>query len=208
MLQRRLASSPEAILRSLERRQVRLETRLREWQRATDEARYSTSMTASIDEWSTGRVALDFEDASASAPSFNPDEFDDLDEEISEEERAQFEARVDQVVDLATAAESIGELRAEIAILEDLIRVARRVRLLDDDKKWVELRTILDDQLAEVLQTHSPVNMRVRAVSVYSHLWTVTLPTVRPFSTNSCASRSVVGEIGASVVVAVVRMRP
>lgn len=61
---------------------------------------------------------------------------------------------------------------------------------------------------AEVLQTHSPVNMRVRAVSVYSHLWTVTLPTVRPFSTNSCASRSVVGEIGASVVVAVVRMRP
>ena len=62
--------------------------------------------------------------------------------------------------------------------------------------------------VAEVLQTHSPVNMRVRAVSVYSHLWTVTLPTVRPFSTNSCASRSVVGEIGASVVVAVVRMRP
>ena len=88
--------------------------------RATDEARYSTSMTASIDEWSTGRVALDFEDASASAPSFNPDEFDDLDEEISEEERAQFEARVDQVVDLATAAESIGELRAEIAILESI----------------------------------------------------------------------------------------
>lgn len=67
---------------------------------------------------------------------------------------------------------------------------------------------VRDSRLAEVLQTHSPVNMRVRAVSVYSHLWTVTLPTVRPFSTNSCASRSVVGEIGASVVVAVVRMRP
>ena len=29
---------------------------------------------------------------------------------------------VDQVVDLATAAESLGELRAEIAILEDLSR--------------------------------------------------------------------------------------
>lgn len=72
----------------------------------------------------------------------------------------------------------------------------------------VYLSTILGAWLAEVLQTHSPVNMRVRAVSVYSHLWTVTLPTVRPFSTNSCASRSVVGEIGASVVVAVVRMRP
>lgn len=147
VLQRRLASSPEAILRSLERRQVRLETRLREWQRATDEARYSTSMPAMIEEWSTGRVALDFEDASSSAPSFNPSEFDDLDEEVAEEERAQFEARVDEVVDLATAAESIGELRAEIVILEDLIRVARRVRLLDDDKKWVQLRTILDDQL-------------------------------------------------------------
>lgn len=147
VLQRRLASSPEAILRSLERRQVRLETRLREWRRATDEARYSTSMTAAIDEWSTGRVTLDFADDSNSTPSFDPDLFDDLDEEVAEDERAQFEARVDEVVDLATASESIGELRAEIAILEDLIRVARRVRLLDDDKKWVQLRTILDEQL-------------------------------------------------------------
>ncbi|MET4705863.1 helicase-related protein [Frigoribacterium sp. UYMn621] len=147
VLQRRLASSPEAILRSLERRQVRLETRLREWQRATDEARYSTSMTETIDEWATGRVAIDFDDASVSTTSFDLNQFDDLDDEVAEEERAQFEARVDEVVDLATAAESIGELRAEIAILEDLIKVARRVRLLDDDKKWVQLRAILDEQL-------------------------------------------------------------
>ena len=147
VLQRRLASSPEAILRSLERRQARLETRLREWQRATDAARYTSSITATIDEWSTGRVALDFEDSTGSTPSFDPDLFDDLDEEVAEEERAQFEARVDEVVDLATAAASIGELRAEIAILEDLIRVARTVRILDDDKKWVQLRTILDEQL-------------------------------------------------------------
>lgn len=78
-----------------------------------------------------------------------------------------------------------------------------------EDQDRVRLHRVDDAvRVAEVLQTHSPVNMRVRAVSVYSHLWTVTLPTVRPFSTNSCASRSVVGEIGASVVVAVVRMRP
>ena len=36
VLQRRLASSPEAILRSLERRQQRLEAKLREMQRAAE----------------------------------------------------------------------------------------------------------------------------------------------------------------------------
>ena len=134
VLQRRLASSPEAILRSLERRQQRLDTKLRDMQRVTETARL------------TGAVAqLPIDDAAL--PAFSIDDFEDFDEETTDEERAQFEEQADQVVDLATAAQTIPELRAEIAILEDLIKVARCVRLQDDDKKWVQLRTILDEQL-------------------------------------------------------------
>jgi ERCC4-related helicase len=145
VLQRRLASSPEAILRSLERRQQRLDAKLREMQRITDDARFSTSIASHIDEWTTGKTTLDF--GSDALPAFSVDDFDDFDEETTDEERAQFEEQADQVVDLATAAQTIPELRAEIVILEDLIKVARRVRLQDDDKKWVQLRTILDEQL-------------------------------------------------------------
>jgi ERCC4-related helicase len=145
VLQRRLASSPEAILRSLERRQQRLDTKLRDMQRITDDARFSTPISSHIDEWTTGRTTLDF--GSDELPAFSVDDFEDFDEETTDEERAQFEEQADQVVDLATAAQTIPELRAEIAILEDLIKVARRVRLQDDDKKWVQLRTILDEQL-------------------------------------------------------------
>src|SRR5699024_5826055 len=132
VLQRRLASSPEAILRSLERRQQRLDTKLREMQRIADEARL-------------GKTRIDF--GSDALPAFSLDSFEILDEDTTDEERAFFEEQADQVVDLATAAQTIPELRAEIAILEDLIKVARRVRLQGDDKKWVQLRTILDEQL-------------------------------------------------------------
>lgn len=128
VLQRRLASSPEAILRSLERRQARLEARLREVRRAADD-------TCLVSPFET------------SLPELSAEDFEDADEETTWEERAAFEARVDEVVDLATAAQTIDELWAEIVILEDLIATARRVRLLDDDKKWAELRTILDEQL-------------------------------------------------------------
>ncbi|MBF6276372.1 MULTISPECIES: helicase-related protein [Nocardia] len=134
VLQRRLASSPEAILRSLDRRQQRLEGRLREMRRAQDAARYTTGPTYPSQ-------------TDTELPAMAIEDFEDFDEEATEEERAQFEAQVDQVVDLATAAQTIPELQAEISILEDLIRVARRVRLQDDDKKWVQLRTILDEQV-------------------------------------------------------------
>lgn len=145
VLQRRLASSPEAILRSLERRQKRLDGKLREMQRVADGARTNTTISAHVDQWTTGRMELDFSEQAM--PQVSIDEFDELDEETTEEERARFEEQMDTVVDLATAAQTIPELRAEIAILEDLIRTARRVRLQDHDKKWVELRTILDEQL-------------------------------------------------------------
>ena len=130
VLQRRLASSPEAILRSLERRQQRLETRLRELTRLQEIA--SPVAEARLD---------------AELPSLSIDDYDDMDLEATDSERLQLETQVEQVVDRATAAQTIPELRVEIAILEDLIRVAYKVRRLDDDKKWAELRTILDEQL-------------------------------------------------------------
>ncbi|MGO2091692.1 MAG: helicase-related protein [Microbacterium gubbeenense] len=145
VLQRRLASSPEAILRSLERRQQRLEGKLHEMQRATETARHSTSISAHIDQWTTGRTELDFSEAAL--PVLSLDEIDEFEDETTEDERAHLEEQIDTVVDLATAAQTIPELRAEIAILEGLVSAARRVRQQDDDKKWVELRTILDEQL-------------------------------------------------------------
>ena len=161
VLQRRLASSPAAILRSLERRQQRLEGKLREMQRATETARNGASMSAHIDQWATGRAELDFPEAAL--PVLSLDEIDEYEEETTEDERARFEEQIDAVVDLATAAQTIPELRAEIAILEDLIRTARRVRQQDDDKKWVELRNILDEQLL----THS-ASGEVRKIIIFT----------------------------------------
>ncbi|WP_423861181.1 DEAD/DEAH box helicase [Arachnia propionica] len=134
VLQRRLASSPEAILRSLERRQRRLEDRLRELTRIQETANPAEKE----------QTAARFD---AKLPSLSIHDYEDMDLETTDSERLQFETQVEYVVDRATAAQTIPELRAEIAILEDLIRVAYKVRRLDDDKKWVQLRTILDEQL-------------------------------------------------------------
>lgn len=134
VLQRRLASSPEAILRSLERRQQRLDIRLRDMQRAATTVRFAGTAGPPHDD-------------NADLPAFSIEELDDFEDEATEEERARIEAQTDQVVDLATAAQTIPELQAEITILDDLISVARTVRLQDDDKKWVQLRAILDEQL-------------------------------------------------------------
>ncbi|WP_369597940.1 helicase-related protein [Kocuria salina] len=146
VLQRRLASSPEAILRSLERRQQRLEAKLREMQRAAEQKGPGARVTQQrVPLMSLDMLPVDFGDYTM--VGFSIDDFEKFDDETTEEERTRFEERVETVVDLATAAQTIPELRAEIAILEDLIRTARRVHLQDDDKKWVELRTILDEQL-------------------------------------------------------------
>lgn len=145
VLQRRLASSPEAILRSLVRRQQRLEAKLLEMQRATETTRRSTRTSIHIDQWTSGRAELNLSEDTF--PVLSLDDIDEFEVETTGDERARFEEQVDSVVDLATAAQTIPELRAEIAILEELVGAARRVRQQDDDKKWVELRTILDEHL-------------------------------------------------------------
>lgn len=121
ILQRRLASSPEAIYQSLKRRRERLEKRLREerlLQRGAE-------------------ARIEFEEL----PSVTDEYLEDL-EDAPEAEVEQTEERV---VDLASAAQTIAELEAEINTLRRLEGLALRVRHGGTDRKWEELRSILQD---------------------------------------------------------------
>ena len=125
-LQRRLASSPEAILRSIERRRERLASRLREEKlllRGNASAPIATP---------------------SGLPKLDEDDWDDLYEEAPQEER---EAAEEKVVDHATAARTVAELQTEIASLQGIETLARKVHATAEDTKWVELTNILDDPL-------------------------------------------------------------
>ena len=117
ILQRRLASSPRAILRSLERRRARLSERLKE-------AEFLRRAPVAP----TGYRLADFED-------FDPDELLASEAEELEEE----------VVDEATAARTTEELKAEIDELGRLERLAGEVLATGEDRKWEELARLLDD---------------------------------------------------------------
>src|SRR5208283_3558782 len=106
ILQRRLASSPEAIYQSLKRRRERLEKRVREEQLLKRGAEVHVDMNAGL-------------------PALTADELDDLDDAPD----AEVEATEERVVDLASASRTIAELRLEIAQLQGLERVALRVRV-------------------------------------------------------------------------------
>lgn len=114
-LQRRLASSPAAIARSLERRLGRLQSELRE-------ARLGVTAPRTID-----LGALD----------------DDIDlDDLTDEERGALE---DRAVSAATAAASMEELETEIAALVVLVQQARTIRNSPSYSKWDRLRETLDD---------------------------------------------------------------
>jgi superfamily II DNA or RNA helicase len=125
VLQRRLASSPEGILKSLERRHKRLEKR-------RNEIRYG--QTAASDNDLAQRLA-----EMLGRDLTDEDELDDV--PASEAEDIESE-----VADAATAAQTIAELDKELTILADLVEVARRVRHSGTDKKWTELRDLLTDE--------------------------------------------------------------
>ncbi|NLH98005.1 MAG: DUF3883 domain-containing protein [Chthonomonadales bacterium] len=134
ILQRRLASSPEAIYQSLRRRRERLEKRMRE-------------------------LELLQRGAGAAAPDqatslLDPDEIEDL-EEAPENE---MEAAEEEILDQATAAATLAELKIEIATLARLEALAAAVRRSGQDTKWRELSQLLgeifssagqNDQVAE-----------------------------------------------------------
>ncbi len=124
VLQRRLASSPEAILRSLERRRRRLESRRAEM------AGLGGTGGSSIERRLAELLGKNVE--------ITEDDLDDL----TGDEREEVE---ESVVDAASAARTVAELDKEIAILADLGELARRVRHSGTDKKWTELRQLLLD---------------------------------------------------------------
>lgn len=118
VLQRRLASSTHAILRSLQRRRERLQTKRREMLNP----RFSA-----------------VEDELAQFPWTRLEDPDELDAEETEELE-------EAVVDAATAAQTIAELDIEIAQLTDLAALARSVCDSGEDRKWSELRALLLDE--------------------------------------------------------------
>lgn len=118
ILQRRLASSPEAIYRSLERRRERLERRV------SDEQHQRTAPAREIADL-----------------AFDEDDIDALDDR-PEDERLAIE---EEVVDQASAARTIEELQSEIASLADLEARARSLRNSGRDRKWEELSRLLGD---------------------------------------------------------------
>ncbi|WP_066559795.1 helicase-related protein [Croceicoccus bisphenolivorans] len=114
-LQRRLASSPEAIFQSLKRRRERLENRLR------DE-----------------KLGIKGRQAKAETYPGIPEDDDDL----SAEEQEDLE---ESLIDDATAAKTVVELEAEIVILKGLEDQAKVVVASGQDRKWDELSKILQD---------------------------------------------------------------
>lgn len=120
VLQRRLASSPEAIYQSLRRRRERLENRLRE-EMLLKRGAESSAQLATKD------------------PMLSEDDIDNIDDVTSGE----LEETEESVVDKATAARTIAELRAEIEILKGLEALALEVKQLKSDKKWEELSNLL-----------------------------------------------------------------
>ena len=116
ILQRRLASSPEAIHQSLRRRRERLEGRLGE-----------------LEESQRPRPTA--------VPELDAEDIEDLDDAPE----AEIEATETRILDQATAARSITELKAEIDTLKMLEARALDVRHRGGDAKWQELASLLSE---------------------------------------------------------------
>ena len=121
ILQRRLASSPAAIHESLKRRLKRLETRL-------EEAKQQKRMAALEEEGTLFDLDIRTKD------------IEDLEDDL--EEKPEGEAQ--DIVDLATAARTVTELNTEVESLKRLAGMAERVRNSGTDRKWEQLREVLN----------------------------------------------------------------
>jgi SNF2 family DNA or RNA helicase len=122
ILQRRLASSPEAIAQSLRRRRERLEGRMRELELLQSGAAAPPIMAATA-------PALDAEDV----------------EDLEDAPDSEVEAAEEEILDQATAARTIVELKAEIETLKRLEALALAVRRSGEDTKWRELANLLSE---------------------------------------------------------------
>ncbi len=122
ILQRRLASSPEAIYQSLRRRRERLESRLRELEVLQRGGRAAPLVISEI-------------------PEMDDETVEDLEEAPADE----LDAAEEEILDQATAARSMGELKAEIETLKRLEASALAVRRSGTDTKWRQLASLLGE---------------------------------------------------------------
>ncbi|MCL6538897.1 MAG: DUF3883 domain-containing protein, partial [Acidothermus sp.] len=121
VLQRRLASSPEAIFCSLQRRRERLEGQLKEYRTRAGRVELSPTARAVVEE------------------------SDDIDE-VEEWEAAEIEEAEEELVKNASAARNVVELHREVETLRALEERAKAVRRSEEDRKWVALRELLTEK--------------------------------------------------------------
>src|SRR3989338_4174954 len=120
ILQRRLASSPEAIYQSLKRRKERLQKRIQELYLIKE-----------------GKL----EPNGDSFYEYSEEDIEDYDDN-PDQESEHFE---EKIVDQATASETIPEFEKEIATLERLEKDALKLRNSEKDSKWEALRDLLNN---------------------------------------------------------------
>lgn len=120
-LQRRLASSPEAIYQSLKRRREKLKRRISE-ERIKQSGGAKAMAETYVDKGS--------EDIWESAEDMAPEDYENFEEEL---------------VDQATAAQTIAELEAEVFTLGHLEEQAKSLVHSGQDRKWEELRELLQN---------------------------------------------------------------
>ena len=125
ILQRRLASSPEAIYQSLHRRRARLEGRLVEAQQ---------------DQQVAEQIAYGGFDL---VQAFYQDDWD----ELADFPDADFEEIEIEVADSATAARTVAELEIEIETLRRLEQQAGVLRRGEYDRKWAEMAELMQHRL-------------------------------------------------------------
>ena len=129
ILQRRLASSPEAIYQSIRKRRERLKARLDEIQ----------------SDQSNARRAMPIYEPSAELDEQDIDDLEEALDGITEDE--------EEILDRATAARTAAELETEIGSLGRLESLARTVRAGGEDRKWKELAELLGKMFAESPET-------------------------------------------------------
>src|SRR6266566_3711442 len=151
ILQRRLASSSEAIYHSLRRRRERLEKRLREME---------------ILQRGGAVPAPGIE-----GPILDADDVDDL-EEAPENE---VEIAEEEILDQATAAATLAELKHEIVTLGKLEALAAEVRRTGQDTKWRALAHLLG-----VIFTPAGLGGRVGEPSVPYGVGPIPMPVPSP----------------------------
>ncbi|MEO5350389.1 MAG: DEAD/DEAH box helicase [Magnetococcus sp. YQC-3] len=122
-LQRRLASSPEAIYQSLKRRHNKLKRRV-------EEEKLHQRGQLLTDHLGSDRLTGIPDDIWESSDALASDDYENLEEAL---------------VDQATAAQTIQELEAEIVILNALEEQARQLVHSGQDRKWDELSSLLQN---------------------------------------------------------------